>query len=219
MLTHVVMEKKPNNNNEAMSQLAIAIPLATSTRSERHTPTANTAVGPDTLLLSRHLEGDDSAFVELFNRHNNRLFAYCLKMVGRSEVAEDLTQELWEKVIRLRQQPKSIENPVGFFLTMARNLSLNHLKASARTSRFDDLPESAHPTDDLRERSEMEEIVVAALATLPMDYREVLILNMYSGYGFDEIAVMLGKSPEAIWKRASRAREKLRAEVVKRMGK
>ncbi|MBK8911418.1 MAG: RNA polymerase sigma factor [Chlorobi bacterium] len=199
-----------------MSQLAIAIPSPANARTERTAP----AVGRDALLLSRHLEGDDAAFVELFNRHNNRLFAYCLKMVGRSETAEDLTQELWEKVIHLRQQPKKIDNPIGFFLTMARNLSLNHLKASARTSRFEDLPESAHPAvDDLRERSEMEEIVVAALAALPMDYREVLILNMYSGYGLDEIAVMLGKSSQAIWKRASRAREKLRAEVMKRMEK
>ena len=213
-------EKKPTSDDEAMSQLAIAIPSAAHRRSERITQTSGTAIGRDAALLSRHLEGDDAAFVELFNRHNNRLFAYCLKMVGRTETAEDLTQELWEKVIRLRQQPKKIENPVGFFLTMARNLSLNHLKANARTSRFEDLPESAHPAvDDLRERSEMEEIVVAALAALPMDYREVLILNMYSGYGFDEIAVMLGKSPEAIWKRASRAREKLRAEVMKRMEK
>ncbi|MCE7934153.1 MAG: RNA polymerase sigma factor [Chlorobi bacterium CHB2] len=210
------MEKKPTNTDETMSQLAIAIPSPANARAERTAP----AVGRDALLLSRHLEGDDAAFVELFNRHNNRLFAYCLKMVGRSETAEDLTQELWEKVIRLRQQPKKIDNPIGFFLTMARNLSLNHLKASARTSRFEDLPESAHPAvDDLRERSEMEEIVVAALAALPMDYREVLILNMYSGYGLDEIAVMLGKSSQAIWKRASRAREKLRAEVMKRMEK
>lgn len=214
------MEKKPTSNDEAMSQLAIAIPSTVNTRSESYTSTTSTAaVGRDALLLARHLEGDDAAFVELFNRHNNRLFAYCLKMVGRNETAEDLTQELWEKVIRLRLQPKKIDNPVGFFLTMARNLSLNHLKANARISRFDDLPESAHPVDDLRERSEMEEIVVVALAALPMDYREVLILNMYSGYGLDEIAVMLGKSPEAIWKRASRAREKLRAEVMRRMKK
>lgn len=197
-----------------MSQFVIAIPSHVQSVSESRSVSSGAAVDLDVSLLDRHLDGDDSAFVQLFTRHNHRLYVYCLKMVGAPEAAEDLTQELWEKVIKLRLDPKPVKNPVGFFLTMARNLSLNYLKARKRLSPFDAMPESAHPTDSIRERSEMEELVVQALAELPFDYREVLILNTYSGYSLEEIAVMLGKSPEAIWKRASRAREKLRAEVV-----
>jgi DNA-directed RNA polymerase specialized sigma24 family protein len=65
----------------------------------------------------------------------------------------------------------------------------------------------------------MEELAVAALQELPFNHREVLVLNIYCGYSFEEIATMLGKSPEAIWTRASRARSQLRKLIHERRGK
>jgi DNA-directed RNA polymerase specialized sigma24 family protein len=56
-------------------------------------------------------------------------------------------------------------------------------------------------------------MVLASLDELSFDHREVLILNIYCGYRFDEIAAMMGKSPDAIWARASRARAQLRKAV------
>jgi RNA polymerase sigma-70 factor, ECF subfamily len=168
----------------------------------------------DTLLFERHLAGDDAAMVELFTTHNHRLFVYCLKLVGSEAAAEDITQELWEKIVRMRVDPPVVRNPGGFFVRMARNLSLNFIRDRRRLSSLDELGEAVHSADEARERSEMEEIVEMALARLPFEYREVLILNTYSGYNHEEIAAMLGKTPQAIWKRASRAREKLRALVV-----
>lgn len=209
---------KQSQQREPMSQYVLAIPSHIQGGGHQaQVASIPSAIDLDRELFDRHLSGDDSSFVGLFRRHNHRLYTYCLKMVGSSEAAEDLTQELWEKVIRLRLDPKPVKNPVGFLVTMARNLSLNHIKARKRLSPFDDLPESAHPFDSIRERTEMEELVVQALERLAFDYREVLILNSYSGYSLDEIATMLGKSPEAIWKRASRAREKLRNEVMSLM--
>ena len=166
------------------------------------------------VLFERHLGGDDAALVELFNAHNHRLFVYCHKFVGSSQAAEDLTQELWERVARMRLEPQSIRNPGGFFVRMARNLALNYVRDRRKLTPLDDLDDTAHPPNDAHDRTEMDEIVELALQSLPVDYREVLILNAYSGYNHEEIAAMLGKSPQAIWKRASRAREKLRAAVV-----
>lgn len=174
-----------------------------------------TAEDRDTQLFERHLRGDDAALVELFNAHNHRLCVYCVKLVGSAALAEDLTQELWEKVVRMRVDAPSVRNPGGLFVRMARNLSLNAIRDRRKLTSFDELGEAVHPLEERRERSEMEEIVEAALAQLPFEYREVLILNAYSGYNHEEIAAMLGKSPQAIWKRASRAREKLRAIVVR----
>ncbi|HVK37936.1 MAG TPA: RNA polymerase sigma factor [Candidatus Kapabacteria bacterium] len=174
-----------------------------------------TAEDRDTQLFERHLRGDDAALVELFNAHNHRLYVYCVKLVGSAARAEDLTQELWEKVVRMRLDPPSVHNPGGLFVRMARNLSLNAIRDRRRLTSLDELGESAHPLEERREKTEMEEIVESALEQLPFEYREVLILNAYSGYNHEEIAAMLGKSPQAIWKRASRAREKLRAIVVR----
>ena len=165
-------------------------------------------------LLAAHLRGDDRAFTLLFERHNERLYLYCARMLGDAARAEDVTQELWERIIRLRARPTRIERPLGFLLTIARNLCLNAIKREAAARRH--AVENAR-TDAMETRSEMEEIVVDALAAVPMKLREVLILQVYSGYDFEEIGAMLGISTAAAWKRASRGREQLRVIVEKRV--
>lgn len=168
----------------------------------------------DALLMERFLAGDDAAFVDLFDRHNRRLFVYCLKLVANREHAQDLTQELWLRVLKLRLAPQKILNPAAFFVRIARNLCLNHLSAQRHHLPLTALPESGHPMDE-DDSSEMEEVILTSLNALPFEYREVLVLNVYCGYRFEEIATLLDKSPEAIWKRASRARKQLRTMVLK----
>jgi RNA polymerase sigma-70 factor (ECF subfamily) len=197
-----------------MSQYQLVLPTHIATSTDTWKEAKSAVEGRDAQLLDRYLAGEDAAFVELFNAHNHRLYVYCLKLVGSSEAAEDITQELWEKVIGLRADPKRIHNPLGFFLRMARNISLNHIRSRRKLTAFDGLPEAALPIDNIRERSEREEMVLMALEKLPFDYREVLILHVYSGFTLEEVASMLGKSTEAIWKRASRARAKLSAIVM-----
>src|SRR5687768_1835367 len=75
-------------------------------------------------LLVDFIGGDDTAFIELFDRHNQRLYLYCLKILGDEQQAEDVLQELWERVIRLRLKPPEhpVQTPAAFFVTIARNL-------------------------------------------------------------------------------------------------
>jgi RNA polymerase sigma-70 factor (ECF subfamily) len=176
------------------------------------------SISDDALFFDRFLAGDDVAFAELFDRHNHRLFVYCMKFVGDAEQAEDITQELWERVIRLRLNPQPVHNPGGYLLTMARNLCINHVKRKRHMTRLDDLSEAQHPAGEGEKGSDLEDAVRIALTRLPEEYREVLILNAYCGYRFDEIATMLGKSADSIWMRASRARTKLRKEVIALIG-
>jgi RNA polymerase sigma factor (sigma-70 family) len=161
----------------------------------------------DQRLFAEFLGGDDGALMELFDRHNHRLYLYCLKFVREAAIAEDLTQEIWERVIRLRLDGRDApEKPVGLLMRIARNTCLNYIKARRSVSPLDELPESTHPTVNIRELSHLEELVVLALEHLPMAQREVLILNAYSGYRFDEIAAMLGEQVGTIRTRAWRAR-------------
>ncbi len=172
----------------------------------------------DTDLFQRFREGDNGAFGELFRRHNPRLFLYCLKIVGDHQGAEDVTQEMWEKVIGLRaDKGAEVRNPVGLLVRMARNLCIDHLRRSSRMVVMDEIDERAQPMFANSDPSEAEEVAVAALDQLPYDYREVLVLNIYCGYRYDEIATMLDKTPDAIWARASRARTQLRRIVAASM--
>lgn len=173
----------------------------------------------DVRLFERFLEGDNAAFAELFDRHNQRLFTYCMKIVGSAAQSEDLTQEIWERVLRLRSKPQTILNPIGFLLRIARNLCINQLKAAKRNTALDDLCESAQPIYRPREQSEMEELVPQLLPKLSFEFREVLILTSYCGYEYTEIAEMLGKSIDAVRMRTSRARAQLRGLLMEAMNK
>jgi RNA polymerase sigma factor (sigma-70 family) len=169
--------------------------------------------GDDEALYDRFIAGDNTACVVLFKRHNQRLFTYCLKLTGDSAQAEDLAQEVWGRMIEFRAERRPLENPIGFLIRMARNLCLDYLKTRKKILPLDAISESSHPVYSMQELSEREELIVTSIQKLPVDYRDVLILNTYCGYSFEEIASILGKSPEAIWTRASRARTLLRTIV------
>lgn len=173
------------------------------------------AMTPEELAV-RFLEGDDQAFERIFAEHNPRLFAYCMKMVKDRSVAEDLAQETWVRTIGLRTRERgSVENLYGMIYRIARNLSLDHLKSYRESNRVEiEAGELERRIGGADEKSPQEEMVLRALEKLSFDYRETIVLHTYSGYSYEEIAEMLGKSPEAIWARASRARKKLRGLVA-----
>lgn len=164
--------------------------------------------------FAKFLSGDDNAAMYFFRAYNRKLFLYCAKLVNNTHVAEDITQEVWEKIIKLRSQTQpEIANPGGFMFTIARNLCLNHIKLKKHTIPLDAISEMDIPHEYQPGSTEMEELVNSSLDTLKFEDKELLVLNMYCGYRFDEIANMMGMSPNAIWTRASRARAQLRDRV------
>ncbi len=190
-----------------MIQLSIAIPAGILPKADVAAHTNGHTADGDALAFRRFIAGDDAAFVQLFNTHNNRLYSYCTNIVHDADAAEDITQEMWMRVLRMRGESREVSNPAGLFVTIVRNLSFNYLARHRRQSGLETLGESMPAPD--HERTVEEEMVLLALERLSFDHREVLILSVYSGYTLEEIAVMLGKSREAIWKRASRARAQL----------
>jgi RNA polymerase sigma factor (sigma-70 family) len=169
---------------------------------------AETASHADAALFARFLAGDDAAFTSLYSAHNQRLFNYCAKMLRDHDAAQDIVHTMWERVIAMRVTSQSadiIRNPVGLFVRIARNLSLDHLKHHARQTTLDDASAM-----QIIAKSEDEELVLRAIERLPDETREIIVLHYYSGYDFNEIAQMLGKKPNAIWTRVSRARAELK---------
>src|SRR5687768_13150597 len=105
------------------------------------------SIGESETLFARFLSGDDDAFVLLYREHHVRLHTYCLKILGVRAQADDITQEIWERVVRMRNDPPSLRNPAAFLVRMARNLCLDSMKSRRRLLPFDSLPESLHPVD------------------------------------------------------------------------
>ncbi len=164
----------------------------------------------DVALFSRFLDGDDRAFMELFHRHTPRLFVYCLKIVGDQESANDILQDVWERMARFRSQGKEPpKSPLGLLIRVTRNLCLNYKRDQRPNVSLEEIQEGKEPQVYHQTMTEMEEAVVVALDHLPDSERELLILHVYSGYSYEEIAEMYGESVGAIRTRAWRTRVKL----------
>ena len=168
-------------------------------------------------LFRLFLDGDDSAFLQLYELHNQSVYAYCTKILHDSNTAKDITHSLWEKIIGLRHQKPPITNPIGFFYRMARNLCFDYQKHHRYQMPINHLSEYDHPETYLKELSADEELVINALDQLPSKTKEILILHYYSGYSFEEIAVLFEKTPNAIWTQVSRARNELKKILTKSM--
>jgi RNA polymerase sigma-70 factor (ECF subfamily) len=166
-------------------------------------------------IFDRFLSGDDSAFLRLYELHNQRIFIYCVKIINDTAASKDITHSVWEKIIGLRDKTMAIENPAGFMLRIARNLCRDYERHRRFQRKLTEVSESEYPVVLQSELTSEEEIVIEALKMLPEQTREILVLHYYSGYSFQEIAGMLGKSPNAIWTRVSRAREALKLIIEK----
>jgi RNA polymerase sigma factor (sigma-70 family) len=210
------VKPQPNEPDEMTSHsMTMTMPMAAGESADA--PQA-VNMSEDAALFRDFLGGDDVAAIKVFRKFHRRLFVYCSKVLGSPEQAEDVVGEVWERVVKLRSNPPEVHSPIGFLLKVARNLCLNHIRSRRDHQSLSAMDESDHPTYSPEPRSELEERLIGALDTLPFETREILVLNAYCGYRFDEIATMLDKSPEAVWARASRARAQLRRMVLEDSG-
>ena len=179
--------------------------------SEERLVNRNQPAPTDRRLFAAFLDGAEGAFDSFYKRHNQPLFLYCARMLGNHSRAEDIAQETWLRIIRYANKPekKPVEYPLPFIYRIAKNLCLNSIRDNKKRA-FEGNADLEQLPSKVTEGSDRTESLNDALQQIPVKYREVLVLNAYVGYNFEEIAEMLGISKATAWKRASRGRKKIR---------
>ena len=159
-------------------------------------------------LMERFKQGDESAFVELYRRYNRRVYAYSVKMVGSKERAEDLFQEIFIRVARKREHFKQ-GNFAAWLFAIARNLCLNALRDKVEHVPLEDVQETLQSPADEMEFEITSDILRTAIEQLPADLREVLVLRVYDGFSYNEIAEITETKLATVKVRIFRAKQKL----------
>ena len=184
---------------------------------------------PDIRLMLRLRDsGDESAFAELVELYRQRLLTVMHHLVGNSEEAEDLAQEVFLRVYlgRAKYHPKAKFST--WLFAIANNLALNFLRTKKRKVSVlpMDMRDSgplgaARPAEQSRkqnkdhpaqraERLELAGIVQDALAELNERQRVAVVLNKFEDMNYNEIADVMELSVKAVKSLLCRARENLR---------
>jgi RNA polymerase sigma-70 factor (ECF subfamily) len=166
--------------------------------------------------------GNDTSLNTLMDEWSPRVTAMLYRMTGNPAVAADLAQETFVRLYQTcpRFRPGNAARPFSTWLFgIAANLAKNHLRWKGRHPEAP-LESAADPSDpdnpaSSAESAERAVAVRAAIATLPIDQREALILSEYEGLSHAEIALVVGCSVKAVERRLSHAREILKRELAR----
>ncbi len=217
-----------------MPQRAIAWPGATAiAASARSTHTARAmspATGdadtPDEALMLAYVAGDAAAFDALHARHRGGLYRYMLRHVRDRGVADELYQDVWMSVVRVRTRYVPSAKFATWLYTLAHNRVVDHWRSRGRATMVslddddDDAPRSevdalaGARTEEPETRAASGEAgarIAAALAALPAEQRDAFLMQYEGGLALAEIAAITGAGEETVKSRLRYASAKLRA--------
>lgn len=170
----------------------------------------------ETALVGELRAGQSAAFDRVYALHQARVFSFLLRLSGRREVAEDLTQETWIKLAKSAPTLREDTRLLPYLFTIARNAFISWRRwAMLDLSRLVTIGFQADALSDspseLHDRAEDMALLERALQKLPVASREVLLLVGVEGFEQEEAAKILGVEYAALRKRLSRARAELQS--------
>lgn len=177
--------------------------------------------------MERYCAGDTAAFRELYAMVAPRLYGYLLRMARQRAVADDLLQQTFLKVHRARPAFVRGADPVPWIYSIAHRTFLDEARRSKRAvvnvGGDDELPELAADLggaldgtrDQPRHDPEVAKAALAALALLPEQQREAVVLTKLDGKSVAEAAAIAGTTVGAMKVRAHRGYTALRKALGK----
>jgi RNA polymerase sigma-70 factor (ECF subfamily) len=171
----------------------------------------------ETALVSRAVEraqgGDREAIGFLYARFADEVKGYVRSIVGDPHEAEDVTQQVFTKLITAIGKYEQREVPFfAWILRVSRNMALDHIRARRTVP----VEEVHAPSAGQESRSPRLEELREALSVLPSDQREVLLLRHLVGLSPREIALRTGRTESSIHGLHHRGRSSLQADLLRR---
>lgn len=179
----------------------------------------------DQQLMSQYSQGDTSAFESLYQKHKGGLYRYFVRQIGDLQLAEDLYQETWGRVIKAASSYETSAKFTTWLYRIAHNLLIDHVRAVKPVDLFSEAfteeqdADSFLPSDTQAPDTQFEEGVKAKLlkhciSLLPTVQKEALLLSMEGGFTAGGIAEVVGISLEATKSRIRYANQSLKACVM-----
>jgi len=177
-------------------------------------------VPDDTTLMLRYRDGDVRAFELLYERHEVVMYRYLQRLCRSPEMANDLFQEVWSKVIASRERYEARAKFTTFLFHIAHNCAIDQFRRVGRPQEHGTLDvdaladELSGPTQESPDAALAESQLRAdfkrALDALPAEQRDVFLLYEETGLGLEDIGRITGVAMETAKSRLRYALSKLR---------
>lgn len=159
----------------------------------------------DNELITRYMDGDESALKVLIQRHEKKVFSYIMLSVKNRELAEDIFQDTFIKVINTLRSGNYKEEGkfVQWVMRIANNLKIDYFRKMQRMPAVEtngdfDIFDVIYGTDPSIEQKmiteQIYEEITGLVKLLPAEQREVLEMRIYQDVSFKDIAEMTGVS-------------------------
>lgn len=168
-------------------------------------------------LMLAYGAGEVSAFEEIYSRHRGPLFRFMMRQVREHGTAEELYQDVWQKVIMARERYRPEAKFSTWLYQIAHNRLTDHWRAQSHrppppedaVERAEREPDSRTPERQLSAFEERRRLQLA-LEELPPEQREVVMLRLEQELSLDEIGDITGVGRETVKSRLRYAMDKLR---------
>ena len=179
----------------------------------------------DEELMQRLVYRDLRAFRTLFDRYGNLVYSAALRVVRDAQIAEDMVQEIF---LRIWRKPDSYVAQRGRFVTwltsVTRNRAVDEIRSRGRRFRY----ETASPEEQERELAapdtndpaltaelaDQRRLILAALAQIPQEQRQIIELAYFGGFTQQEIAQRLSQPLGTVKTRIRLGMQKLRVALT-----
>jgi RNA polymerase sigma-70 factor (ECF subfamily) len=183
----------------------------------------------DETLMMQFQGGDRRAFGVLVGRHKSPVYNFILRQVRNKTIAEDLTQDVFVRVVQSASTFKHEARFTTWVYSIARNLCIDHLRKMSlrrhpsleqpsgkdrdnKGTPLGDRIADEHPTASAERRvmsADIGERVALAVESLPPEQREVFLLRQMAKVPFKDIAEMTGVPENTVKSRMRYALERL----------
>ncbi|WP_350284343.1 RNA polymerase sigma factor [uncultured Croceitalea sp.] len=160
----------------------------------------------DELLMAQVAEGNLDMLKVLFDRHHLHIYNFLYKMCGDKMLSEDLTQDVFYKVIKYRSSYKNGKF-VSWLFTIARNSLNTHF--TRNKEKYDDIETIQHKVTDASPTEDYSQLQLA-LSKLEASDREVIVMHKFHEIKYNELAEIMDSTPGAVKTKVSRALKKLK---------
>jgi RNA polymerase sigma-70 factor (ECF subfamily) len=172
-------------------------------------------------LGDRLAQGDQEAFAQLYDACADGRHHYLVVRLGSRDAADDVLQETFLRLVRLRRTLANVEDLTAYVFIVARNEAVRYARQRGKSAK----QHIAHPAEDLFveavgedvARRDLAETVSVGLGRLSADQREAVELKIYGGLTFREIAEVTGVPLPTAATRYRAALEELREWLARQM--